>query len=411
MRWVRAFDVARRCRQGAAVVALYAAVVVGVGGTVAPTPGPHGDEVRPSPSATPTRIPLPPTTTTVPEPASFTLVATGDVLLHSPLWQQAETDARAAGTPGLDFEPLLAGVRPLVEEADLAICHLETPLAPEGGPYTGWPSFSVPPEIAPALAATGYDACTTASNHTFDQGAAGIDRTLDMLDRAGLGHAGSARNPDEAAATTLLEAGDAVVALLSYTYGFNGIPAPAGETWRSNPIDEARILADAALARRSGADVVVVALHWGQEYVHDPSAQQRALAPGLIASPDIDLLLGHHAHVVQPVEVFDGEWVVYGMGNMVAHQGTLGPEKEEGLLLRFTFTEGEYGAGWRVTEAGFAVLLTERGQPPTRVVDVGAALADPQLDPARRTRLQQAWDRTTAVVGSQPEAIADVPES
>jgi Bacterial capsule synthesis protein PGA_cap len=135
-------------------------------------------------------------TAEAPEPVrSFTLVAGGDVLLHEPLWAQAEADGAAAGTGGLDFRPLLAGVAPIVQGADVAICHLETPLAPPGGPYQGYPTFSVPPEIAPALADTGFDACSTASNHTFDQGAAGVDRTLATLDAAGIRHAGSARTP------------------------------------------------------------------------------------------------------------------------------------------------------------------------------------------------------------------------
>jgi poly-gamma-glutamate capsule biosynthesis protein CapA/YwtB (metallophosphatase superfamily) len=281
----------------------------------------------------------------------------------------------------------------------VAICHMETPIAPAGGPYSSYPSFSVPPEIAPALAATGYDACTTASNHTYDRGADGVTRTLDALDAAGLRHAGSARTPQEAAITTLLDVDGVRLALLSYTYGFNGIPAPAGQTWRSNPIDERRILADAALARRRAADVVVVALHWGDEYDHAPNGQQQALAPRLVGSPDIDLLLGHHAHVVQPIEAVGDEWVVYGMGNLVSNQGSQGPEKLEGLLVRFTFTE-QPNRRWRVSSAEFAAVLTDdRG--PIRVVDVRRALDNPRTDPRFRPRLQTAWQRTAAIAGAR----------
>jgi poly-gamma-glutamate capsule biosynthesis protein CapA/YwtB (metallophosphatase superfamily) len=332
-------------------------------------------------------------------PRSFTLVATGDVLLHTALWDQARADAAAQGNPaGHDFGPILAGIEPLVSQADVAICHMETPIAPPGGPFSSYPSFSVPPEIAPDLAATGYDACTTASNHTYDRGAAGIDRTLGALDAAGIRHAGSARNPREAGTTTLLDVKGVKVALLSYTFGFNGIPAPGGETWRSNQIDGQRILADAALARRRGAEVVIVALHWGSEYSHVPNAQQQALAPALIRSPDIDLLLGHHAHVVQPVEAIGGEWVVYGMGNLVSNQGSQGPDKLEGLLVRFTFTETD--VGWRTTRAEFAPVLTDdRG--PIRVLEVGRALADPATDPSLRERLQTAWHRTATVVDAR----------
>jgi hypothetical protein len=333
-------------------------------------------------------------------PRTFTLVASGDVLLHTPLWDQAMADAASAGHPGgHDFRPMLAGIRPVVSGADVAICHMETPVAPAGGPFSSYPSFSVPPEIAPALAATGYDACTTASNHTYDRGADGVTRTLDALDAAGLRHAGSARTPQEATTTTLLDVDGVRLALLSYTFGFNGIPAPAGQAWRSNPIDERRILADASLARRRAADVVVVALHWGDEYDHAPNGQQQALAPRLIGSPDIDLLLGHHAHVVQPIEAVGDEWVVYGMGNLVSNQGSQGPDKLEGLLVRFTFTE-QPNRRWRVTSAEFAAVLTDdRG--PIRVVDVRRALADPRTDPRLRPRLQTAWQRTAAIAGAR----------
>lgn len=345
-----------------------------------------------------------PRPTQPPGPRQFTLVATGDVLLHSPLWHQAEADAATAGRPGRDFRPLLAGVRPTVEAADLAVCHLETPVAPPDGPFAGYPSFSVPPEIAPALADVGYDACTTASNHVYDQGAAGVDRTLDALDDAGIAHAGSARSPAEARSTTLVEADDARVALLSYTYGFNGYPAPDGQRWRSNPIDEPTIRRDAAAARAEGADVVVVALHWGDEYVHEPNAQQAELAPRLIRSPDIDLLLGHHAHVVQPLEEIGDEWVVYGMGNMVARHGTPGAANEEGIAVRVTFAER--GGRWRATRTEYEALLMVKDRSPMRLVGVERALADPATDAGLRERLTLARDRTATVVASRGAAAA-----
>src|SRR5690606_41553104 len=105
-----------------------------------------------------------------------------DVLIHPALTEQAEADAES----GRDFRPLFAGVRPMISSADLALCHLEVPLAGPDGPFSGYPSFSAPPEVADALAGTGYDACSTASNHTLDQGEKGVRSTLDALDKAGL---------------------------------------------------------------------------------------------------------------------------------------------------------------------------------------------------------------------------------
>src|SRR5262249_57909091 len=112
---------------------------------------------------------------------------------------QAAADARRTGVGPHDFRPVLRGIMPLVSGADLAICHLGTPLAPVGGPYFYYPTFSAPPQLAGALADAGYDTCSTAGNHTLDQGAAGVRRTLDGLDAADVKHTGSARSPNEAA--------------------------------------------------------------------------------------------------------------------------------------------------------------------------------------------------------------------
>lgn len=335
-------------------------------------------------------------------PRSFTIVATGDVLAHERLWVQARRDARA--DEEMNFAPQLSTIEPVVSAADLAICHLETPVALPGGPYVGYPVFAVPPQIVTGLAKTGFDACTTASNHTFDAGASGVDRTLDALDEAGLDHAGSARSASEARQPTLVDvaAGDggtATVALLSYTYGFNGIPYPNGERWRSPVIDEEVVLADAAAARAAGAEFVVVALHWGTEYVPEPNDDQLRLAPRLLASDDIDLLLGHHAHVVQPVENIDGEWVAYGMGNLMAAHREPDSAKSEGLLLRFTVTETTPGR-LTTTAAEFLPLL-QTDPMPVGVIDVPAALDGGDAGTASLDRLARALERTVEVVSSR----------
>lgn len=362
-----------------------------------------GSEPATEPAPTPTETPTP-TPTPTPEPRTFTLVGTGDVLLHERLWRQAERDAAETGNGVLDFTPQLANIAPIVSDADLAICHLEVPLAPADGPYEGYPTFSGPPQVVSALDAIGYDACSTASNHTFDQGAGGVTRTLDALDAAGIAHAGSARTPSEAEQTTMVDVetteGPVKVGLLSYTYGFNGIPYPASETFWANEIDEQEILADAATARQRGAEVVVVALHWGTEYDHDPNSQQAEVAPRLIGAPDVDLLLGHHAHVVQPIENIGGKWVVYGMGNLMANHAEPQGPKSEGLLTRFTFTEDLSTGRFAVTTAEYLPLY-QTYEPPVEVLVVPAAILSGQTGTTTVARLEQALARTTEVVTSR----------
>jgi poly-gamma-glutamate capsule biosynthesis protein CapA/YwtB (metallophosphatase superfamily) len=319
----------------------------------------------------------------------------GDVLLHTPLVTQADRDAPG---PPLDFRPMLAQQKPIVSAVNLAICHLETPLADADGPFSGYPAFNAPPQIGTALATTGYDACTTASNHTIDQGMAGVRRTLSALDAVGIRHTGSARSAADAATPLLLEAGPATVALLSYAYGTNGIPVPAGRPYAVNLIDPARILRDAKRARAAGADVVLVALHAGTEYQQNPNSQQRELARVLTRSPDIDLVYGHHAHVVQPLQKVNGKWVAYGLGNTLARTSvTSNVVTAEQIMVRFTF--GPVGDGrYAVRQAEYVPGVMPLS-PPYRWQDLRTAVDDPHVPAATRRAWARAASHIRSVVG------------
>ncbi|MFD9422889.1 MULTISPECIES: CapA family protein [unclassified Streptomyces] len=350
----------KRNRQGA--VAAIAALLAAATGCTGPQSSPAGEGGPRTAEASPVRGAG---SGGVDKPRAFTLLASGDVLPHSSVIDRAAADA---GGRGYDFAPMLAGVAPVVSRADLAICHMETVYGPAGGPYTGYPHFTSPPEVATGLRATGFDSCSTASNHSLDDGADGISRTLGALDRAGIRHAGSARSAAEAARPTLLRAGPgkraAQVAHLAYTYGTNDIPLPAGQPWAVDLIDERKIVADARAARRAGADVVVLSVHWGTEWQDEPDEEQLGLARRLTASvsagrPDIDLIIGTHAHVPQAYEKVNGTWVIYGMGDQIAgeminYEGAQDPRGNQGSMGRFTFAPpGGPGRRWTVRKAEF----------------------------------------------------------
>ncbi|UGY90752.1 CapA family protein [Streptomyces gobiensis] len=308
----------------------------------------------------------------------FTLVATGDILPHDSIIQQARADA--GGGDSYDFRRMLAGAKPVVSKADLAICHMETVYGPDGGPFTGYPAFKTPPHIAQAIKDTGYHSCSTASNHTLDAGAAGVSRTLSAMDKAGLKHAGSARSAAERTRPAMLEAGDAQVAQLAYTYGTNGIPVAADKPWIVNLIDPDQIIKDARAARRAGADVVVVSMHWGTEWQEAPNRQQLKVARELTAARtdgrrDIDLILGTHAHVPQAYEKVNGTWVVYGMGDQIA--GVMNdPRGSMGSAVRFTFAPpARDDEAWTVRKAEFIPHLMA-SSPRFDLVNLPRALAD-----------------------------------
>lgn len=222
------------------------------------------------------------TTTAAPGPTGggVSMAFTGDFLWHSPLWAGAQANWASGnphGPPGYDFAPMLAGLAPLIAPADLGVCHLETPIAPEGEGYTTATRYGVPAEVATAIAAAGYDRCSAASNHSLDRGVAGIDRTVDVLEAAGLGVSGMARTPAEIAPQIV--AVDGVnVSHLSYTFSYNGLRMPVGEEWRSATIDPHRIIADATAARALGAELVIVSMHWATRRI-TPSPACSASSP------------------------------------------------------------------------------------------------------------------------------------
>ncbi len=293
----------------------------------------------------------------------MTVVGTGDVLIHNSLWIQAQAD----GDGIMDFSQELAGVRNRVRAADFAICHLETTLAPEGGPYGSYPVFATPPQIVDAIQKTGYDACSTVSNHTLDQGIAGVKRTLDDLDAAGIGHSGTARSKAESTQIALYNVNGVTVAHLAYAYGFNGYRRPSGQKWCCNVIDPVRMVSDAQAARAQGAQIVIVSLHAGDENVPTPNTQQQEVVAELARSEQVDLVLGAHVHVVQPVQKVGDMWVVYGMGNLISGQYDTWKRNKEGALVSFTFTE-ETDGRFRITRAaGYPVLNTSA---PVRVTDL-----------------------------------------
>ncbi len=337
-------------------------------------------QAAPAPEAGPGRDPRP-------EPVR--VVFTGDMLGNDELLARAE---RYAGGNGYDFMPMLAEVAPIISGADWAVCHQETPVSPDNSEVTYYPQFSAPFQLVEAESAIGYDACSTASNHSLDYGAQGVSETLATLERYGIRHTGTARSRAEAREPTIYEVGDARIAHLSYTYGTNGIPKP--NPWSVNLIDPERIRADARRASEAGADVVVVSMHWGKPLHQEVSAKQEKLADAVFESPYVDLIVGDHAHVVQPVEQRpDGRWVFYGLGNFLAQMDVPAsdpdPPHRDGVIMEVTFTPTGDG-DWRIDQVGYIPTFVDA--PSDRVV-----LAPPF-----------SRERTTATLTSMGAPLVDI---
>jgi poly-gamma-glutamate capsule biosynthesis protein CapA/YwtB (metallophosphatase superfamily) len=338
---------------------------------------------------------------------TFTLVASGDILIHGAVLDQAAAYGDESGRE-FDFKPMFDEVRGLISGADAAICHLEVPISRNNQFLSTYPLFNAPRELAVAIKDAGYDSCSTASNHALDNGQEGVSATLDVLDDAGVMHDGTARSRRESLEPAILDVNGLKVAHLSYTYGLNGVEGRPEPRWLVELADAGRILKEAKAARAAGAEFVVVSLHWGIEYQSDPSEFQRSLAKKLLASPDIGVIVGHHAHVVQPIDRVKKKYVVYGVGNFLSNQrpGATAtcclPQTQDGLLVHIEVKEN--ATGFAVDRVLYTPTWVEPGT--YRILPVADALEEPDTSPEQSALLAQSWRRTVATVralGGRPK--------
>lgn len=245
------------------------------------------------------------------------LAAVGDVLIHSSIYKDAKTNA------GYDFKPMFAAVKPYIEEADIAMANQESMLGGEELGLADYPRFNSPYEVGDALKDAGFDVINLANNHTLDHGLQAVTNTISHLNDIGLLYTGAYMSVEDQSRIRTMDKNGISFAFLSYTYGTNGIPVPPGHEYIVNYIDLPKIRKEVAEAR-SLADVVVVNLHFGQEYVDMPSDDQKKVARAAVEA-GAAIIIGHHPHVLQPAEWIETpkgqkSFVVYSLGNFIAAQ-------------------------------------------------------------------------------------------
>ena len=410
----------RAHRRGLLLTAVLALVLIAaLVGTRPPEPPPPqqpSGTMEPEPDAAPTETPDEAAPTETPdgaaptEPREFTIAMTGDILPHGAVIESAAANAADADADH-DFRPMFAQVAPLLGSADLAVCHLEAPLSGDnqdvvgGGDDrlpSGAPRFNAPFELADAIADAGFDTCSTAHNHSSDAGPQGIIDTIDHLERVGVVPVGTAAEPQDARSAHMHDVEGVTVAHVAATYGLND-PLPDDQAWMVDRIDPEWILDEAASARDDGADVVIVSLHHGIEYQVEPSDNQRERTEVLLGSDDVDLLIGHHAHVVQPIERVNDKVTVHGLGNLLSnmHPDVTGPRTQDGVVVTVEFVEDPDRDGFEADAVTYVPTWVDRDD--HEIVDVGATLADDDLrgdplDDDRRAELEASWDRTVDAI-------------
>lgn len=287
---------------------------------------------------------------TLPVVRTARLMIVGDVMSHSPQVAAART------ADGYDYEEVFRHFKPVFYSADLVIANLETTLRTHT-PYTGYPSFAAPAQLAFAMRGAGIDVATTANNHICDKGAKGIRSTISILDSAGIAHTGAFCDSLRWRLQHPLykEVNGLRFAVLSYTYGTNGIPVPRGMI--VNPIDTVHIAADLARIDRDSTDCVIVCYHWGDEYRQKPNRAQKELA-AWTRERGADIIIGGHPHVVQPFEAHYGAdsaaitgATYYSLGNFVSNQRRR--YTDGGMMADITITKVDslppvYDLGYRL---------------------------------------------------------------
>lgn len=313
-----------------------------------------------------------------PEESRLRLTAVGDIMCHKLQYTSARTEG------GYDFKDSFALIKSQFTDSDLVIGNLETTFAGSGKTYSEYPTFNTPDAFAAALADTGIDIVTTANNHSLDRRFYGLSRTLDILDEVGLKYTGTFRSPD-ADRILMLDQNGIRLAVMAYTYGTNGIPVDSGKEFSVNIIDVARIREDITAARSRGAELIVVALHFGQEYQQAPNDTQKALAAACF-DEGADIVLGTHPHVIQaqvlePVTDKYGEtknrFVAYSLGNFVSAQRT--QPRDAGVIAHLDILKKDGVA--EVQRADFVPTWVDQstgsGTRMFRVLPVQEVLAEP----------------------------------
>ena len=298
-----------------------------------------------------------------PERYCISVVVNGDLLFHPGLWDNFRTgDERE-----FDFASLFAAQKPYLEKTDVAICNLETPIANPGGPYAGYPIFNIPPHVVDAVAEVGYDACTAATNHAIDQGVAGIERVIDKLDSLNIKHTGIYKTAEDSQKPLILDTEGGKIAVIGGTVSLNGMVAD--QDWRVDRLRDGEMMMQdveraanmARKAREQGANIVIMQLHSLQEYITYADGWQQSAAHALIDTGEFDMVYFHGSHSVQPLEIYNDVYIIYGLGNS---QTVSAPESRyvnnQGLTVRMQFSSPDQ-ENWQVSKLSYLPTFNKTG--------------------------------------------------
>lgn len=248
------------------------------------------------------------------EVSKLSLVMVGDALLHSSVYN----DAYKNGV--YDFTSQLEYIKPIVSKYDLAFYNQETILGGTEIGLSDYPTFNSPQEFGDAMIDAGFNIVNLATNHTLDRGEQAVINSANYWKTKDVLTAGSYASFEEASKINIKEKNGIKYALLSYTYGTNGISVPSGKEYLVNLYSDEQAKRDIE-AVRDDVDLLLVSMHWGTEYRTEPTDEQKRQAEYL-ASLGADIIIGTHPHVIEPITYIDDTLVIYSLGNFISAQST-----------------------------------------------------------------------------------------
>lgn len=270
----------------------------------------------------------------------------GDIMCHNSQYK----DAYDLKTNTYDFSYVFSDVKQYISSADIAIGNLETTFAGKERGYSNYPRFNTPEQLAKNLKDFGIDIVSTANNHCMDTNYTGLVSTLKYLDEAGIDHTGTNETAEKQNEILVKDVNGIKIAFLAFTYGTNGIPIPSDKSFAVNLIDEDLILKQINLAKEQDPDLICVNMHWGIEYQLRQNSEQEKLKD-LLFNNGVDIILGSHPHVLQPMEkqtitLEDGGtkecFVIYSLGNFMS--GQTKENTRDSVILNIDITKnGENG--------------------------------------------------------------------
>ena len=267
----------------------------------------------------------------------------GDALIHGTVYLTAN---RYANYNGYDFKPMLKYTKELIQDYDLAYYNQETILGGKELGLSTYPLFNSPYEVGDAFIDAGFNLVSLATNHTLDKGERGILNLRAYWNKQeNVVAAGSYSSNEERDKIIVSEKNGLTYAFLSYTTYTNGLIVPKGKEYLVNVYDKEKVKKDVE-AYKDKVDVIMVAMHWGTEYVSYPTTAQKEIA-NYLASLGVNLIIGTHPHVIEPIEYIGDTLVIYSLGNFVSSQ--VGVERLTGLMASLDIIKEEYHGETKIT--------------------------------------------------------------